>query len=140
MSKQHDANESENLNIVEDAPVMRSVAIASRQPVIVNPFHSDSVLFDQVSSYSTKPLSKVDNATKDKIVVLTSEESKEGSWVISQPLMAIPRFYKLERAHVCVTDATPQEVAKRISDTLCNESISAVYDETEVRYLKCNCF
>ena len=51
---------------------------------------------------------------------------------ISQ-LRPVPSFYKLERTHIKIDDASASEIAMRITEVLRQESVRATFHDEEVR-------
>lgn len=59
---------------------------------------------------------------------LTNKDS--AVWNVDN-IMSLPSIYMLERTHT-VVEASPAEIAERISDCMRHESISATYNSREV--------
>lgn len=105
--------------IVPDAPIMRSMMVRSAAPSI--PLRSEPL---------AKPQPFATRTTKQRV---TTKDSS--AWSLNEAtVMPLPLVYMLERTHVTV-DASPTEVAKRVSDCLRRESIFACYSNKEVRVL-----
>jgi hypothetical protein len=56
------------------------------------------------------------------------------AWKVSQ-LRPLPSFYKLERTHLKIDDASAAEIASRIAACLRQESVYAIFNDEEVRVL-----
>jgi hypothetical protein len=116
--------------IVEDAPIMRSVTMMpAPSPITAFPppmpgrsVFSESSLLKQSPSLS-------------KSALFVPKELKEGH-VWKPKALALPLFYQLARSRVAVRGASAQEVANRIAECIRKESIAAVYDDEQVRRKK----
>jgi hypothetical protein len=107
--------------VTEDGPMMRSVAIMSSPPAMVNRTNRSSL-------DSKKPLYQTHFQTK---LASPSDESVESTpWKVTKAL-PIPPQYRMDRSHIKVYDSA-LEVSKRIADCFFRESIAAIYDNEEV--------
>lgn len=104
--------------VVEDAPQMRSVRIGSAAPAMQAP---PPMPFGRTTLAPTKiaPTNQINTAT-----------SVDKGWKIS-PLRPVPSFYKLERTHLKINDASPEQIAARIADCLRQESVYATFNDEE---------
>lgn len=59
-----------------------------------------------------------------------SSTAVDKAWKVSQ-LRPVPSFYKLERTHLKINDASPQQIAARIADCLRQESVYATFNDEE---------
>ena len=110
-------NQQQQQEIIPDAPIMRSMMVRSAAPSI--PLRSEPLAKEPLASTRT---TKIAPMTKDPVV-----------WDLDETtVMPLPSVYMLERTHVTV-EASPSEVARRVSDSLRRESIFACYKSKEVR-------
>ena len=101
-------------NIVPEAPIMRSMMVAPSVPSI--PLRTGPLAME------SKPRTTKRTTT-----------APMAPWNVDETtLLCLPSIYMLERTHTIV-EASPAEVATRISDCLRRESISARYNSREVR-------
>lgn len=108
-------------NVVkEDAPVMRSVQILSQAPSMQAP----PIPFGRVSVAPSK------TAIAPKVQLGESVSVVDKAWKVSQ-LRPVPSFYRLERTHLKIDDASAGEIATRIADCLRQESVHATFNEDE---------
>ena len=111
--------------IVEDAPVMRSVRVQSSTPAMAPPMPFGRGVVSMAPS-KIAPTNQVGApppvATK--------------AWKVSQ-LRPVPTFYKLERTHIKITDASVEDIASRIADCLREESVYATFNDDQVRERPC---
>ena len=108
--------------IVEDAPEMRSVMIQSSTPAMQAP---PPMPFAR-GVVSTAPTKIAPTNQRVSAPVATK------AWKVSQ-LRPVPAFYKLERTHIRINDASVEEIASRIADCLREESVYATFNDEEVR-------
>lgn len=99
-------------HIVEDSPTMRSVAIAA-PPLMPS--------MRPLTTKTTTPL-KVSAAAPS---LKTTD--------ICNSFPELPVGYFLERTHVRIHDATPEQVMSRVESILARESVATHYDKNEVR-------
>lgn len=112
-------NNEDNNNVVEDVPEMRSVAIrSSARPALILP-----------TPIAAKAPSRM-SAPETKTVVGHSQSS---NWTVGHSLKPIPLFYLVERTSTRIANASPDEIAARISDFLRAQSVAAKFHDEEVR-------
>lgn len=107
-------NNNQQREIVPDAPIMRSMMVMSAAPSI--PLRAE-------------PLAKEPRMTR------TTKRATQApaAWKLDETsVMPLPSIYVLERTHTTV-EATPSEIANRVSDCLRRESIYASFNNKEVR-------
>jgi hypothetical protein len=109
------------LNVTEDGPVMRSVAIMSQQRLV------PSNLFESPSTDLKKPFLH-QNDSLLKTLVLPSAPS-----AVEAKAIPLPSKHPLDRSHLRIPGITSLEVSKRIAGYFFKESIAATYDNDEVR-------
>lgn len=144
MSSHHDEDEQQQRQrqqqqrpkIVEDGPVMRSVAMMPSMAAPMIPLRSFPSLFhkppppppssQRQNEASLEPHS-LDNNVAPPVVVVAP-------WKVSKAL-AIPSYYKMERTHIYVPDASPLAVSERIADCFFKESIAATFDDKQVCFV-----
>ncbi len=82
---------------------------------------------------SMQPLTplKMSSAVETKLYT-TPVKSSSSKDITRFP--AFPDDYFLERTHVRIQDATPEEVMSRVSAILSHESIATIYDHKEVSH------
>ena len=108
--------------VKEDTPVMRSVRIQSATPSMAPPPPMPFGVVVAPSKISLK--SPTSSAPAPTVVV-------DKAWKVSQ-LRPLPSFYKLERTHIKIDDASAAEIASRIAACLREESVYAVFNDDEV--------
>jgi len=123
----NNSNEARRPKIVEDVPTFNSVAMMPAMAPMM-PLRSAAAPLMKQAPMGAQI---VDTALIDAI---ERKPLKETPWIVSKPL-TIPSYYKLERSHVFVPNASPTEVSKRIAECLRIESIAATYDNTQVSNL-----
>jgi len=103
--------------IVEDAPLMRSVAMMSSSPM---PLARTLPLVKSalVGSHATQ---------NTKLAIAPT-----ASWKVNQ-LMTLPTLYLLERSNCYIDNAEPEVVAARIAECLRSRSIATTFFQDEVR-------
>jgi hypothetical protein len=115
-------------DIVEDAPIMRSVTMMpARSPITAFP---PSMPMPVRSMFNEPSLKQSPSSSKTDYFV--PKESKDGQ-VWKPKALVLPSFYQLERSRVVVKGASAQEVANRIAECVRKESIAAIYDDEQVR-------
>jgi hypothetical protein len=131
MSQQDGRNK---VQIVEDAPRMRSVAMLQ---------HSTATAFQphQQSAFGLKTGGGYSGLIGEKAksapyaVKLDIKPATIKSWNVTK-ISSIPPYYQLDRTHVTVSsDVSLKEVTDRLMDVFHSESIAVVYDDNEVRWL-----
>lgn len=131
MSSRNDEHDSSKPKVVEDGPVMRSVAIMS--PQAMAPLDS----FQRLSLQSDKPFLHQHNQFGKHTIALGKDQMVQADvdatpWRVIKAL-PLPADYQLDRSHVEVLGVSALEVSKRIADYFCRRSISAVFDNQKVR-------
>lgn len=116
---------NESRKIVEDSPIMRSVAL------VAPPFMP---MMRPLTPLKV-PSAAVYEATSAKLHVTPLNKSPLPDWSEITCFPAFPTGYFLERTHVRIHDATPEEVLSRVSAILSHESVATRYDTNEVRLL-----
>ena len=123
MMNNNNNNNSRRNVVKEDAPIMRSVQIQSAvAPTPLMPGRS-----------AMAPTTKI---APQKIA-----RSVEKAWKVHD-LRPLPSFYRLERTHLTIDDASAEKVSMRIADCLRQESVSATFNDDEVRcrdFIACEC-
>lgn len=104
--------------VKEDAPVMRSVQIQSAPPSLSAPPIMPGR--SMIASSKTAP-----GRQQEKSLL-------NNAWKVHN-LRPVPSFYKLERTHLSIKDASAEEVSHRIAECLRQESVSATFNDDEVR-------
>ena len=123
----NDDEQQRRPKIVEDGPVMRSVAMMpSMAPMI--PLRSFPVLH-KPSPCQHEALEPFLDSKAAPVVACSP-------WKVSKAL-AIPSYYKMERTHIFVPDGSPLEVSERIADCFFKESIAATFDNKQVCCIHC---
>ena len=130
MSGKSDERDSSLSKVVEDGPVMRSVAIMS--PQAMAPIDS----FQRLSLQSDKPFLHQRNEVGKLAIALSNNQMVKPDvdstpWRVGKALQ-LPSNYVLDRSHVRVSDVSALEISKRIADYFCKHSISAVFDNEKV--------
>lgn len=115
MSRNNHGNMDEQ--IPEDIPHMRSVALHSAPPIPL------ARSFPAPKAFSTVAPSR-------SHVTAPVKATNKPDWRIKN-VLPVPPMYFLERTHVLVSDASPQQIAARIVDCMQRESVRAVYDDRE---------
>ena len=131
MSGRNDDNDVSTPKVVEDGPVMRSVAIMSPQSMA--PLDS----FQRLSLQSKKPLVHQNNEVGKIAIELSSSQIGMQRDVDATPwrvtkAVPLPASYQLDRSHVRVSGVSALEISKRITDYFSQQSISATYDNEKV--------
>lgn len=126
------SDEHDTSNVVEDGPVMRSVAIMS--PQAMAPLDS----FQRLSVQNSKPLlqqhheySKLSIAQSNNKTVKSEVPVESTPWRVVKAL-PLPSNYLLDRSHVKISDVSTLEISKRIADYLFEQSISTTFDNEQV--------
>lgn len=109
----HDNNEQ----IPEDTPHMRSVALHSAPPMPMARSFPAPKAFSSVAPMRSH-------------VSAPAKALNKPGWRVTN-VLPMPPMYFLERTHVVVSDASPQQIAARIVDCMERESVRAVYDDRE---------
>jgi hypothetical protein len=131
MSSRNDEHDSSIPKIMEDGPVMRSVAIMSPQSMA--PLDS----FQRLTLQSDKPFLHQKNEI-GKLAITHSgnhvfkPDVETIPWRVAKAL-PLPSSYQLDRSHVKVLGVSAMEISKRIADYFFQQSVSAVYDNDKVR-------
>jgi len=112
------SNNNQHRVVKEDAP--QQPAMSSMAPPM--PFGQSVV---STTPAKITPTSQISTSTKPTAVV-------GKAWKISQ-LRPVPSFYKLERTHIKIDDASASEIAMRITEVLRQESVRATFHDEEVR-------
>ncbi|CAB9529865.1 expressed unknown protein [Seminavis robusta] len=107
--------------IKEERPEMRSVRIQPAAPSMAPPMPMPfggrtNLAHNKTQSPQSAPA--------------TTSGTVNKAWKISQ-LRPVPSFYRLERTHLKIADASVTEIAARIADCLREESVYAVFDDDE---------
>jgi hypothetical protein len=114
---------------VEDSPRLRSVAMGPSQPLM----SLRSVAVPPAKPFAAPSL-RMESASMSKQKTATREEPAEWCSKV-QPVQPVPAYYCLERTHTVVSNCAPHVLAQRISDCLCEESVSATFEGNEVRII-----
>ena len=133
MSSNNDEYDSSRPKVIEDGPVMRSVAIMSPQSMA--PLDS----FQRLSLQSDKPFLHQRNDVAKIAIALSSNQMVKPDidstpWRVVKAL-PLPSSYQLDRSHVRVTGVSTLEISKWITYYFYKQSISAVYDNEKVRHV-----
>jgi hypothetical protein len=131
MSSSKNEHDSSKPKVVEDGPIMRSVAMMS--PQTMAPLDS----FQRLTLQSDKPFLH-HKSDDNKIAIAISADRMVKPEVDSTPwrvvkALPLPSSYQLDRSHTRVFNVSSLEISKRISDYFCQQSISATYDNEKVR-------
>lgn len=123
MSNHSNDNEQRRTKTVEDTPPMRSVPMMMSVPMMPSmapmiPLRGSTMY--QKPSPSLEPY--LDSKFQGSVAA--------APWKVSKPL-AIPSYYKLERTHIYVPNASSLKVSERIADFLRTESIAAIFDDKQ---------
>ena len=116
-------DETRKPKIVEDVPIMRAMhMVAPQRETLIRsePLPTKHAI---QPGFQLKPFVKLE----PEPLTLTP-------WEVSKAL-AIPSYYRLERNHAHVHNATPPEVSDRIAQCLRKESIAATFDNKQVSML-----
>jgi len=152
------SSDDDDREIVEDRPVMRSVAMMSQRaasagvgPAAVGGDYSSPLAYTSPfdgaapalrfgsegspSAVKKSPASSPLPTRAGSSPQQQQQQQQATVWDV-RSLAPIPAFYQLERSHVTISDSTPPQVlAQRISSCLRKESIAAKYNDQEVRRL-----
>ena len=128
------SNNNKQQRVVEDAPIYRSVQIQSAQvaPPAMPLGRTTVGPSNKVSSTSKINTS---NSTVIRSSAATTLTTSKPAWKVSQ-LRPVPSFYRLERTHLKIGDATCEEITSRITACLKEESVSATFYNDEVRSIQ----
>lgn len=99
---------------------MRSVKIQSQVPAMQMP---PPMPFRGAVNVAPSKIAPTNQSTKTSAPV-------GKAWKVSQ-LRPVPSFYKLERTHLKIDDASVEEIASRIADCLRQESVYATFNDEE---------
>lgn len=139
MSSQRDEHGNPTPKIIEDGPVMRSVAIMS--PQAMAPLDS----FQRLSLHSDKPLLHQKNqfgkgAIPPPFNIIVKPNVESSPWRVVKAV-SLPPNYQLDRSHVRISNSSTLEVSKRIADYFFKESFSVTYDNEKVcKIFPCTCY
>lgn len=137
MSSQRDEHGNPKSNIIEDGPVMRSVAIMT--PQAMAPLDS----FQRLSLNSGKPLlNQISPFGKGAIPlpIKVKPDVESSPWRVVKAL-SLPPNYQLDRSHVRISNSSTLELSKRIADYFFKESFSVTYDNEKVcKIFPCKCY
>ena len=120
-------NQQRRTVVKEDAPQMRSVRI---QAAPVTP----PMLFGRTTVGPSKAAAPTSQMTTTATTANSTPTVVDHAWKVSQ-LRPVPSFYRLERTHLKIGDATVQDISDRIAACLREESVSATFHNDEVRYI-----
>ena len=127
MSSLRDEHDTLATKVVEDGPVMRSVAIMSPQSM-VTPLDS----FQRLSLQSDKPLVQTKHEFgKLSITPLSKPDVEATPWRVVRAL-PLPPHYQLDRSHTRISNVSTLEISKRIADYFFEESFSVKFDNEKV--------
>lgn len=125
MSSNNSSTQNEQAKkVVEDGPKMRSVAMLSPSAMPLMP-RMTPLVKESSPSYSMPA------KAAPSPVINTKSIQQFYSHVQSFPSM--PHAYFLERTHVAIAHATPNEIAQRVATCLQKQSVAATYHNHEVR-------
>jgi len=117
--------------MTEDAPRMRSCLLLPQRSNPLMPFPmAMSMPIRRPFSIAQK---KIHPRSSGQVINKTTDSDNKSTnnmldWKVAK-LERIPKIHVLERTHVSVSNATAQEVARRITDCFQKESIKANFDD-----------
>lgn len=117
------SNNNQRRVVKEDAPQMRSVRIQSSVPSMQAPPMPFGRGVTSLAPAKLAPTSQITTGSTTAKVV-------DKAWKVSQ-LRPVPSFYKLERTHLKIDDASVEEISSRIADILRQESVYATFNDEE---------